>query len=381
MKKILSLLLVFAFTVPLLFSCAKNGGSAEESEDGNFEGIKFSVLPDKTALEAALINTQPRSDAIVVYTRDYKISKKPSVVIGLKQTGRVAVSVVLNKDKNGNDEFSIVSRTEEVEKAPIPVNGFAVSIPKEMIENIRVNVGQLVKVEGYEKLGIKYERLDLASFAPSSMTGAFSRRVSVKDPVGGIKDNMITFLTGEKEYDIPLHAFVANLYQVSKYGYNVVSASVAARPVKGSPSLVFTGEYNVAYAEKFIKEKEKLMFSNIEEANCYSDVPCLLIGSEIFEMTDDRVNTDNISEKGVYMFTSEYDGVTPPDTSDDRCDVVLVNDSVAMITENGQKAMIPSSNGVVFTFVGSEYVKKAADFSLGEKLDTVLVEYKKVPVK
>ena len=384
MKKFLSLLLVFVFTLPLLFSCADkeaDENSAEENQYPDFEGLKFSVLPNKTVFEAAQINCTPKDGASVIYTRDYKISGRPSLVIGEKQDDRVILSVALIKDRNGKDEFSIASKTEDAENAFIPYNGFAVSLPKSAAGDVRMNEGQLVRVEGYEKLDLEYERLDLASFSLNSMPAAFSRRVYIKDPVSEIKDNKIVFLSGEKEYGLPSSSFAVFLEQTTKYGYRIVSAEETDHIGKGSPALVFTGEYNKAYAEKYMKSGEKLMFSGMDEANSYSDVPCLMIGDEILEITGDRLNAESITQKGVYMYTSEYDGVTSPDAENDRCDAVLIDGLVATVTENKEKAMIPSGNGVLFTFVGDEYVKKAHSLTIGSQPKTELVTYKKMPDK
>lgn len=378
MKKPFCILLSVLMLLPLLASC---GSGDEESSDALYiEGLSFVIKPGDTEFTASQLNSYPVGDNIAVYTRNYRIDGAYSLVVGTHQEGRTAFSVRLTYNDN-KPEFDIVARTTDVESAQIPVNGFAFTIPDSKIESLRANVGQLVEVSGYDALGMEYERMDLASFSPSGMTGVLSRRINLSDPVNGIKEDKITYVTGKSGVVIPGSSFTAKLEKVTTYGYKILSCGSDTSLAANEIALVFTGEYNIAYAEKFLKTGEKLMFNKLEEANSYSDNPAVIIGNTVCEAGSGFVNEAEPKTPGVYLYNSDFSDIVTPKTEGERVDVTVIDGTVAAIGKNGARSLIPSGNGVTFTFFGKEEAAKANSLSVGDEPQTVLIETTEMPEK
>ncbi len=339
-----------------------------------------------TDFSAKLINSEPDEGEVAIYTRNYKVDGKYSVIVGKEQKERTAVSIRETIFSDGRVEFDVVGRTENFSEAYIPYNGYVLSIPNEMLEGIRCNVGQLVKTNGFELLTLDYERTDLANFSPLDLNFTSSRRISMKNPVNEIEDDKIYFVSSDFTGELPItkaNKTVA-LEKLTTFSYLIKSASSATdlkTPENCDAYMVFTGEYNIAYADFYLKEGEKIMLSSIDKANSYSDLPSLVVDGKTYAFGDELTNVDKIEKDGVYFFDHRAMQKVTPETSLQRKDVVYADGMVVSVGKENARSLIPSGNGFVFSFVGEENCKAVENIEIGNELELNLVEYKAYPQK
>ncbi len=377
MKKIVCILLAVILTLPLAVSCSKNNDPSDSAV--YIDGISFTVRSSDNVFQIKQINSDPVGENIVVYTHDYLIDGKYAMHVGGTAEERTYISIRA-AELDGEKEFDIVKITDNGAEAIIPYNGFALSVPKTALESVKISVGQLINLTGYEKLELVEERTDLASFSPAGV-GALIRRIGMVDPKTAFKDGVITFVSGKTAYTAPADSLVAVLNKVTTYGYEVVSIATGGDIQKGTMALIFSGEYNKAYAESYVKVGEKLMFSGIEKANGYSELPVVIIDGDGYEIPDANVNADSISADGVYLYTKDFSEIATPAFDGNRVDVAVVSDRVAFVSENTARTLIPTSDGFTLSFVGSELSQKALLLTVGEVVQTALIETEIMPEK
>lgn len=381
MKNVFGLILSLMLILPLAVACSQDGTTDPEFIDG----FEFSVEFGNDEITATQINSSPEGDNVVIYTRDYKIGGAYSYTIGEAQEGRTALSVRCVKT-DGGIEFDIVDRSEDTSNIQIPVNGFAISLPTTKLSDIRANKGQLVKVNGYESVVSDYERHDYASLAPDYYLSTATRRVNYSNPIIGFIENKIYYINSE--FDGPKEITCDNVVVTAKlstnYSYEIISISKMSEipvPDKDVAYFVFTGEYNIGYANHYLNSAERISFSMIEKANSYTDVPAVVAANGVIEFNDETFNVESINDNGIYVFDNDYSASVTPDTNKTRKDVVIVNGYVAYVAENGVRTLIPDGNGFVITFVGEEALKKAEALTAGTKLDTFFIEFNELPEK
>ena len=379
-KRIIAVLLALLMLVPVWAACSKN-----KTTPVYIEGYDFVVKFGSSEIRAEQINSTPDGDKVVVYTRDYKKDGKASVVVSEEQEGRTAVVVrYISNDKT--DEFDIVQITTEIKDVPIPVNGFALTLPTSMLEGVRANVGQIVKVEGYASANPQHERHDLASIAPDYLISTATRRVNIVDPIYGFVSDKIYYVTDKYkgETNINVDNVVVSVEIASNYSCNILSIeskNEITTPEKGKAYLVFTGEYNIAYANQYFNNAERISFSMLDKANSYSDMPSVVIDSGVIEIKDELLNVETITDDGVYVFDNEYSASVTPATDKKRYDVVVVDGIVTVVAEENARTLIPDGNGFVISLVGDESIRKKDEFVVGKELKTFFIDFVKLPEK
>lgn len=382
MKRLISVLLLIFMVLPFVVAC---GDNPEENEPIILNQGDFVVKFGKNEFSATVLNSTPENDAVAVYTRDYKIDGKYSFVVGKAQEGRTAFSIrcILN---NGVYEYDIAEKTEDVASAPIPVNGFVITIPSASLEGVRANKGQLVDVVGAEKVLGEYERMDCASIAPDYLVSTASRRVNMSNPINDFVENKIYYIDdafkGTKSLSID--NVVVTTEVATNYSVNIVSIAKMneiSAPEKGKSYFVFTGEYNIAYANYYFANAERISFSMLEKSNPYSDTSAIILGESVIELNEKNHNVESVSEDGIFFFDNDYSAAVTPAIDKKRMDVIVVDGMVAHYSEENTRTLIPDGNGFVITLVGDENIGRKDDFKLGMLLNTCFIEYEKLPEK
>lgn len=379
-KRIISFFLALLLLAPIFAACSK-----KNNDPIYIEGYEFVLKFGSTEISAKQINSDPVDDNVVVYTRDYKRDGKSSITVGVEQEGRTAVVVRYIKNAK-TDEFDIVEMSQDVKNAPIPVNGFTVTLPTSMLEGVRSNVGQLVKVNGYENLNPQHERHDLASIAPDYSISTATRRVNIVDPAYGFVADKIYYVTDKYNGDsnIDVENVVVTVEMSSNYSCNIISLESKTEitaPEKGKAYFVFTGEYNISYANHYFNNAERISFSMLDKANSYSDMPSVVTDSGVIEIKDELLNVEALSNEGIYVFDNNYSASVTPASDIKRVDVVVVDGIVTAVAEENNRTLIPDGNGFVLSLVGDEALQKKNEFVVGKALKTFFIDYNKLPEK
>ena len=380
MKKLLCFVLSIVLLIPFVTACDDKPVSEPKIID-----YTFTVTLGNTDFTATQINSDPIDDSIIIYTRDYIRDGKYSFTVASAQEGRTAVAIRCSENEDGR-EFDIIEKTDDVASAKIPVNGFVISIPSEHLADLRVNVGQIVKVIGYENAVADYEKMNYASFAPSDLTFNASRRISMIDPVNDFEDNKIYYISSDftANKSVSLENVAVAIKRVTTYSYEIASVGKVNEltvPNSDEAILLFTGEYNIAYANHYLKVGERVMLSMLEKANNFSDIPAVVMGEISYKFENDHINASEINAEGCYLFDKDFTSAVTPATELERVDVVIVDNYVVNVAEPGARTLLPYGNGIVMTFVGEGAKSKANEFSVGDSLETYFVEYENVPEK
>lgn len=381
MKKLICFLLALLLLAPMAVACTEEVSEKPQYIEDNKLILKFG----STEIPVKQINSTPEGDNVVIYTRDYKRNNECSLTIGEAQEGRIALSIRYI-EKEDVVEFDIVEKNDNVANTSIPVNGFAISIPASLMENVRANVGQLIKVDGYDNVINVYERHDLATLAPDYNLSVATRRINIVNPVSDFEADKIYYIDSSTKETKPISVknMVVKVKSATNYSGEILSLSEMTEitpPAKGEAYFVFTGEYNVAYAKQFLANAERISFSMIDKANSYTDVPALKLGETVIKFEEKFYNTEKIEADGFYAFDNEYIASVTPATDKERVDVVVVEGFIVQIGEKNARTLIPDGNGFVVSFVGNNAAEKAADFTLGAKIDTYFFNYKSLPQK
>lgn len=384
MKKIVCSILAILFILPLFIACENNTSDESSLSEGLSSDCDFTVKFGKEVFEINKMNGAPIGDEIVVYSRDYRVDGKYSINVKGSSNDRTIVSVRAKMTDDGY-EFDVVERTEEEGKGVIPYNGFALSIPSAKLEGVRLNVGQIIDVEGYEALCPDYERTDLATISPDYLLSTATRRVSLADPVNEIVEDKIYYIT-EKfgGAEIPVDNIVVTVRHSTNYSCEILSVGKKDKidPAnKGEAMFVFTGEYNIAFAEYYFGSAERITISNMDKCNSYSDNAAFVINGKVVEINKKIRNLSEVVKKGIYFYDSEYITSVTPAVSEKRFDVVVVDNYIVYIGEEGGRSFIPEGNGFVITFVGDEAVSLAKDLEIGQTIETCFVDYFVIPDK
>lgn len=379
MKKLLTLFLIGVLLLPVFCSCNRDSDSS--SDPIALDGFSFVIVPNDTVFTAKQINSIPDGDNITVFTRDYTVNGTPAFTLDFETEGRTALSVRLSYTDSFGYEFDIVEMSENHSEITIPVNGFAVSIPNGLLDGLRVNVGQIVEVEGYFDAVPTFEQVVLANLSPVGKGSIAFRRISLVDPVSDVSGDKIVFLSAERDADVsyPENSVVAILEQTTSTGYSVVSVGGTELLDVAKAAFVFCGAYNIAYASKYVLAGEKFMVNNLDAANSLTDQSAIVIGDTCFEIPDSHKNSDTLFEDGVYVYDGNFDGVVTPGCDSARIDITLVDDIVVTISEPGGRSFIPSANGFTFVFVGEDNVAAAETLGVGDTPELLLISKVELP--
>lgn len=379
MRKLLCFLLVVFLLIPFAVSCDDEKNNEETPQ--YIEGYDFKLTVDEKTLLAKQINSKPEGDNIAIYTRDYKRDGMSSMTVGYAQEGRVALSVRCVIE-NGTPVFDIVDRTDDVASAQIPYNGFVITVNASELDGLRANKGVIVDVEGYDSAVKGYERNDLAMFNPGYFSGTASRRVSMINPINDFSENKVYYIDGEfkSEKVINVDNITVVLKRKTANNYGVVSAAKESKitaPAKNELKLVFTGEYNIAYAKHYLVKDERITFSMVSKMNSYTDVPAVVINDEMVKFEDAYRNC-NITDDGMYLFDSTYSAAVTPATDKKRVDMIFVDDTVVKVEQENTRSLIPDGNGFVISFVGDDAIKNVTDYKMGSTVNTYFIDSSKL---
>ncbi len=384
MKRFVCMFLAFLFIFVNLVACESNNADESASSDVPSSDYDFTVKIGTKIFEIDKINSAAIENEIVVYTKDYRLEGKPTPVVGVETQARTIVSVRAALTDDGY-EFDVVGRTEDTKSGAIPFNGFALSIPTDMLEGVRLNVGQLVTVEGYENLCNDFERTDLATISPDYLMSTATRRVGLVDPAYGFTDDKIYYITNNfRGEDIAVDNITITAKLLTNYSCEILSIEKKDRieaAKKGEAVFVFTGEYNISFAEYYFKKAEMITISNLDKCNSYSDNPAIVLKNGAVELNKENLNASEIKNDGIYVFDSEYSSSVTPKIDSKRIDVVIVNDYVVSIANENERSLIPEGNGFVITLVGDKAAANIGEFEIGKTINTCYIDYFSIPEK
>lgn len=377
MKKIITLILVVLFIVPLIVSCGKDASTQKNVT--YIEGYDFVLTADGTDFVAKQINSSPEGDNIVIYTRDYKRDNAFAFVLGEKQEKRCALTVQYTFE-DGVETFEVVEKNKYIESANIPYNGFVMSIPESMLNDVDVSKGDIVTVKGYGSAVGSYETHNFAVVAPTSAQIA-TRRIYYVNPEIDFEENKIYCVNSEfSSKNISVDNLVVELERGSGNNYTVSSVEKKDKisaSGKNSIFLIFTGEFNIAYANNYMKNNEKVKVSMLDSANAYIETPAVRVGETIVPINIETKNQDDISNDGVYLFDCDYSANVTPAVDKERVDIAIIDGVVADI-ETDKRCFVPDANGIILTFVGSDAVGRSKSFKIGMAVDLFYLSTEKL---
>lgn len=384
MIRFICFILMLIFILPLIVACQSSNTDESSFYDEPSSDYYFTAKIGSKTFEINRINCSPVSDETVLYTRDYRINGKYSLVVGEDYQNRTVISVRAAKKDDGY-EFDVVNRTADTKNGVIPYNGFALSIPTEQLEGVRANVGQIVAIDGFESLSLEIERTDLATIAPDYLISSATRRVGLTDPVYGFENDKIYRITDKfKGADITVDNITVTAKIATNYSCEIISIEKKNRieaAKKGEVMFVFTGEYNVSFAEYYFKDNKMITYSNIDKSNSYSDKSAILMKNDIIELNDKNLNVSVIDADGIFVFNGYFSSLVTPKTNKKRVDVVVIEDYIAFIGNENERTLIPEGNGFVVSFVGDKSIAEVGSLKIGEKIKTCYIDYFTIPDK
>lgn len=384
MIRFICFILMLIFILPLIVACQSSNTDESSFYDEPSSDYYFTAKIGSKTFEINRINCSPVSDETVLYTRDYRINGKYSLVVGEDYQNRTVISVRAAKKDDGY-EFDVVNRTEDTKNGVIPYNGFALSIPSEQLEGVRANVGRIIAFDGFESLSLEIERTDLATIAPDYLISSATRRVGLTDPVYGFENDKIYRITDKfKGADITVDNITVTAKIATNYSCEIISIEKKNRieaAKKGEVMFVFTGEYNVSFAEYYFKDNKMITYSNIDKSNSYSDKSAILMKNDIIELNDKNLNVSVIDADGIFVFNGYFSSLVTPKTNKKRVDVVVIEDYIAFIGNENERTLIPEGNGFVVSFVGDKSIAEVGSLKIGEKIKTCYIDYFTIPDK
>lgn len=380
MRKILGIITLLCIILPVISAC---GVIETETQSDTIDKVEVYAHFGSTNIPVVQMNSSPKGDNVVLYNRDYKNNDGFVFAMPETQEGRIGISV-RRIENEGNVEYDIVDRVDSVKGAPIPTNGFVLSIPSAMLDGVRANKGQFVKIDGYDTLMPEFERNDLASMSPDYLLSTATRRINYINPVGDLESDKIYYIDkafdGEKEIDFDNR--VVTVSKNANYSSKIISIEAKksiSSPSKDNAYFVFTGEYNCDYVDFYLTSAERISYSMLDKANGYSDVPAVVTKSGVIKFIDEVYNVESIDKDGIYVFDNSFTAAVTPVSTIERIDVVVVDGYVAQIADKNARSLIPDGNGFALSLVGTEALKRISDFSIGEKLETFYIDFCNLP--
>ncbi|MBQ1847315.1 MAG: hypothetical protein II135_04845, partial [Clostridia bacterium] len=383
--KFIVFLLVSAFVIGAFSGCSKGqsgassgaedlSSAAEQSEDTSEEG-KIRVEIDGTVFSAAFLNDASHPEAeVLLFDRNFRTDGGYELYAHGADPARALITVKLVY-KYGRPSYSILSYVENADsgvKAAIPVNGFVLSVASSLIpEGFKGNSMADVSVSGWDMP--EFELLDLASVIPEDRNNA--RRVNMTYPKSGsFEAGKIYFC--DKGYTVPQDSAAVELSAPSAGYYKIFSLVPAGGNVSSERSILFTGEYNAAYAKEFFASGE-LRLSSEELLNDICDSPAVAFGRGDYIVIPRHNVNPLTADNGVYLYDiSGSASVTS--VNGDFINVVVRGDKVAYVSEKRENVAIPSSDGYVVTFAGKS-VSLCENIECGDTVKDLLISRSDLP--
>ncbi len=367
MKKTISFILVFFMLLPLLCACADKGEDISPAE-----GLGLTV--GGVSFTAVTLNGFGKASP-ALFNRGYKSGEAPSLELSLDDTDGFYGVTVTSTLRDGVYTYKIYGEvTEDISDMQIPVNGFVLLLPEEMLPSENITEKTEITLTGYEKYTPELDDLSYAYFAPEGKRDILARRISVYNPITPIKTDKIYFLDRADIKITPPEGSVAVcLEKDGLTAYKITS--VERDGAVTAPALLFTGEYNAQYALQILKNTERITVSMLNKANNISDKPGVNTPAGLFEFEQSHINAPE-AESGVYLYTPEFSQTVTP-AGESRIDVAVVNGRVVAVYGVGERALIPETGGYVLTFAGEEYTKNLS-LQPGDSAESVLIDFSAV---
>ena len=349
--------------------------SAEPVSDepgGNEELCRVDI--NGTRFSANAVNEYNSSAQVVLYDRGCKNADGYLYAVTGADPARALLSVKLGY-RNGEPEYSFISYNASCgadTQVLIPVNGFVLSVDTSLIEDgFKFNSSSKISVEGWT--APEYERLDLTVVIPEAR--ANTRRVNMNTPASGVFEQGKIYLCGSG-VTVPENSVAIELSAPSAGYYKITGVKTAGSAVSSDQAVLFTGEYNAGYAQKYFSSGE-LRFSDIDKLNDICDSPAVsFAGGDYIVIPQSNVNAET-AENGVYLY--DIGGNTAVTRGNGFFyNIVVSAGKVAYVSKESENVVIPSSDGYVVTFAGDSR-ELCSGFSSGEKVDSLLTESYSLP--
>ncbi|MDD4124327.1 MAG: family 10 glycosylhydrolase [Eubacteriales bacterium] len=377
-----SLLMAVLLCLSFFASCGGgNGGqselsaddsqSSETSEQDKDTGI--TVEADGVVFKVDAVNTNRIDDGmdVVLYDRSYTENGSYGLYVPGDNTQRYIL--IVKRSVSGTVEsFTVLDKYEAASVKDgiyIPVNGFTLSIDASLInDDFKVRAGQKVNISGYDDKP-SYERFDLTTVIPDDKTKA--RRVNMSVPESmAFADDKIYYISKNDTVTVPENAVAIILDTSSGSNFSITSVTETGKTVSGTYALLFTGEFNVMYANEFYKEG-KVYFTKLDELNGITDTAAVKIGATYYTFDEDHINTASGTE-GIYLYTTENASII----TDDRgsfIDVVVADGKVCYVGAEDTRTLIPTSHGFVISFAGNAK-NIGKELEMGDTIENLLIK-------
>ncbi len=373
-QKRIALFLAALTCLTFLASCG-NGGNDTSSESSDIsapqdEKTGITVTIGGVSFEADALNRAYDGYDVVLYDRNYTENGVNAMYAPGDSAGRFVV-IVKRSVSNGEESYT-VQETFKNEDAKtgvyIPVNGFVISINYPLItEEMGVRLNQRVEVAGYDEKP-EYEKLDMTTVIPEDKSKA--RRVNMGVPENGkFSEGKIYYVTGDDTVTVPEKSVAVLLESGTGSNYTIKSIAGTGETVSGTFALLFTGEYNVKYANEFYKEG-KVYFARLDKLNNITDTAAVKIGDSYYPFEPDHINT-SAGADGIYLYTPENSSLVT-DGRESFIDVVVLNGMVCYIGAENARTLIPASHGFTLSFAGNAK-ELGKDIAVGDEIPNLLI--------
>lgn len=332
-----------------LFACVNNNDESNAMTD-----TTLSVVIDNKSYNAGYNLTDNLAD-LVVYDREYVNTNNGSISLDSTHSSRKLYRVTVD-----SDNVFIVKEMVSLENAIIPMNGLILSFADSSVE---IDYNTKITLTNYTVL--KYETNEYCTF---SVNGD-RRRVYLKNPISDNLDNdIIAFITSEygKEYVLKENEVAYSVVK-DKTGVYYVGDKLDGLVPKDTYALVFTGKYNIAYADKIMINNEKINFKSLNSVNSYVYMPSIEINEKYYTLADNS----NIENEGIFLFDCTYEKYASPKFKNDFICTAVSNDKISFVGELNQQLVVPNKNGYLICFVGSEYIELSKE---NKKVELLLID-------
>lgn len=378
LKQSIALILVLLLSLSVLISCGKGGddsslpydeSSAETSKPADETGITVTI--EGTAFKVNAVNTDYTNHDVVLYDRNY--TKEGNFTPYLPGSGEDRYILMVKRTVNGAVEsYAVSDKMDDLSAKAnvyIPVNGFTLSVEASLIpEKFKVRSGTKVAVSGYDNPP-PYERMDLATVIHEDKNK--SRRVFMSLPQSGtFRENKIYYIDKEDTVTVPENSVCVILKSGSGSHYSVSSLVQAGEKVSGTYALLFTGEYNVMYANEFYKDG-KVYFTKLDTLNGITDTAAVKISGKYYTFDENHINS-SAGTDGIFLYTPDNASLMT-DKRGSFIDIVVVDGKVCYIGREDTPTLIPASHGYALSFAGSSK-STGKEIKIGDEIEGILIK-------
>lgn len=339
-------LFLFLFILMLCFV----GCGEDSNESSNYNDNSIIIKADGKEYYADY-NINEDLGNVVIYDRDFVVKNNGSISLE-NHTSRKLYKISVDH------ENYIVKGTIEPSDSIIPYNGLIISFADTTID---LKYNSVLDIENY--IPLKNEATEFASF---SVNGE-RRRIYLKDPTVDYDEDIIVYITDDfgKSYSIKENQIAFSIIK-DKYGSYFVGERLNDIVPENTFALIFSGKYNISYAEKIMIKDKKISFKNLSSANNTVFNPSVAIDDSIYQLKDH----DQIDENGVYIFDCMYDKYVAPISKNDFVCAIVSDDRISFVGELNQQLVIPNNGGYLVVFVGQEYIALAEENQI---IETMLI--------